>query len=570
MLKYLSKMGAIMQELIFGLIGGTALLMYGVDKMGEGLEKASGEMMKKMLSVLTGRVWSAFLVGTFLTALVQSSTAITVLTVGFVNAGLMKLPQAIGIIYGANIGTTITAQLMAFSFNFKLTEIALPVLGIGFAISYFAKNKTIKSLGDALMGFGMMFLGLKILNQGVPFMKESETLKFFFETYAKMPIVGIFMGALVTAMVHSSSATVGLVIILGQAGLIDLQTAICIMLGDNIGTCLTAQLASLSGNIQSRRTAWAHTLYNLFGVIIVALILPLFVRFVEATTIYLQPNGDIGSQIANSHTIFNLLSALVFLPITKYYVHFLETVIRGKDEANESGAIYLDKLLLDSPAAAFKATVIEMVRCAELAKAMVVNVMRAFYENDEKLLDLVHKDEDIVNQLQKDITSYIVEIAKMPLSDSGSVMVPAMINSINNIERIGDHAEDITKLVKIKIDKNLVFSMKACDEIRALEKMTLDMYDNTIESLKNHDIDLAIKTAKLEDNVDDLCKTLMDSHIRRLEQGKCSVESGVIFMDIVTHFERMADHIYKVCMLTTDELRGYSRQESKAAVTKID
>lgn len=563
-------MGAIMQELIFGLIGGTALLMYGVDKMGAGLEKASGEMMKKMLSVLTGRVWSAFLVGTFLTALVQSSTAITVLTVGFVNAGLMKLPQAIGIIYGANIGTTLTAQLMAFSFNFKLTEIALPILGIGFAINYFAKNKTVKSLGDALMGFGMMFLGLKILNGGVPFMRDNETLKFFFETYAQIPIVGILIGALVTAMVQSSSATVGLVMILAQAGLLDLQSSICIMLGDNIGTCVTAQLASLSGNIQSRRTAWAHTLYNLIGVVVVALVLPLFVHLVQVTTIYLQPNGDIGSQIANSHTIFNLASALVFLPITKYYVRFLETVIRGKDEAAENGAIYLDKLLLDSPTAAFKATVTEMVRCAELAKAMLVNVMGAFYDNDETLLEKVHKDEDLVNQLQKDITSYIVEISKMPLSDSGSVMVPAMINSINNIERIGDHAEDITKLVMIKMEKNLVFSPKACDEIRALQKMTMDMYDNTIESLKNHDIDLAIKTAKLEDNVDDLCKTLMSSHIRRLEQGKCSVESGVIFMDIVTHFERIADHIYKVCMLTTDELRGYSRQELKTAITKID
>jgi len=559
-----------MQELIFGLIGGTALLMYGVDKMGTGLEKASGEMMKKMLSVLTGNVWSAFLVGTFLTAIVQSSTAVTVLTVGFVNAGLMKLPQAIGIIYGANIGTTITAQLMAFSFNFKLTHIALPVLGIGFAISYFSKNKTAKNLGDALMGFGMLFLGLKILNEGVPFMRENETLKFFFETYARTPIVGILLGAFVTAMVHSSSATVGLVIILGQAGLIDLQTAICIMLGDNIGTCVTAQLASLSGNIHARRTAWGHTLYNLFGVVLVALILPFFVKFVVATTIYLQPNGDIGSQIANSHTIFNLVSALVFLPINKYYVRFLETVIRGKDEANQNGAVYLDKLLLDSPTAAFKASLTEMIRCAELAKSMVVNVMGAFYDDDEKLLDQVHKDEDLVNQLQKDITKYIVEIAKMPLSDSGSVMVPAMINSINNIERIGDHAEDIAKLVNLKIEKNLVFSMKACDEIRELEKMTLDMYDNTIQSLKNHDIDLAIKTAKLEDNVDDLCRTLISSHIRRLEQGRCSVEAGVIFMDIITHFERIADHIYKVCMLTTDELRGYSRQESRAAVTKLD
>lgn len=318
-----------MRDLIFGLIGGTALLMYGVEKMGDGLQKASGDMIKRMLSALTGRVWSAFLVGTFLTALVQSSTAITILTVGFVNAGLMKLPQAVGIIYGANIGTTITAQLMAISYNFKLTEIALPVLGIGFAMSNFDKNSTVKNFGSALMGFGMMFLGLKILNQGIPFMRENETIKYFFQNYASIPIVGILLGIVATALVHSSAATVGLVIVLGQANLIDLSAAVCIMLGDNIGTSVSAQFASLTGGINARRTAWAHTLYNTVGVIIVTPILPYFVRFIVFITAYLQPNGDIGSQIANSHTFFNLFVAMIFLPMTKYYVKFLETFMRG-------------------------------------------------------------------------------------------------------------------------------------------------------------------------------------------------------------------------------------------------
>ena len=190
-----------MKELIFGLIGGTALLMYGVDKMGTGLQKASGNLIKKMISFFTNNVFSSFLSGVFLTALVQSSTAITVLTVGFVNAGLMKLPQAIGIIYGANIGTTITAQLMALSFNFKLTELALPVIGVGFAITIFSKNKAIKHAGDALMGFGLMFLGLGILNSGIPFMKENETLRYFFEFYASNPIIGILMGMFATAKI---------------------------------------------------------------------------------------------------------------------------------------------------------------------------------------------------------------------------------------------------------------------------------------------------------------------------------------------------------------------------------
>lgn len=315
-----------MREFVFGIMGGTALLMFGVDMMSKGLELASGKFLKKLLSILAGNPFSAFICGTFFTAMVQSSTAITVITVGFVNAGLMNLSQAVGIIFGANIGTTITAQLMAFSLEFNITDYALPALAVGFLISYIVKNKTVNYIGRAIMGLGLMFLGLKILNSGVPYMRENEALSYFFQTYASIPIIGIVLGLVATAIVQSSSATVGLVIILGQSGLLDLTSAVCIMLGDNIGTCFTAQLASLTGNRNARRTAWAHTLYNAIGVIIVALVLPYFVHLVEYTTTYFQSSQDISLQIANSHTIFNVLSAVIFLPITKYYVKFIEWV----------------------------------------------------------------------------------------------------------------------------------------------------------------------------------------------------------------------------------------------------
>ncbi|SKA86337.1 phosphate:Na+ symporter [Clostridium sp. USBA 49] len=316
-----------MKEFVFGIIGGTALLMYGVDMMSKGLEKASGKFMNKLLSILAGNVFTAFLCGTIFTAIVQSSTAITVLTVGFVNAGLMNLSQAVGIIFGANIGTTITAQLMAFSLEFNITDYALPAIGIGFIVTYISKNDTFKYIGQSIMGFGFMFLGLKFLNSGVPFLKESETLKYFFKNYASIPIIGIILGIVATGLVQSSSATVGLVIILGQAGLIDLTSAICIMLGDNIGTCFTAQIASLTGSKNAKRTAWAHTIYNVIGVIIVTLFLPYFVFLVKYITEYFQPNADISIQIANSHTIFNVLSAVIFLPIHKYYVKFIEWIV---------------------------------------------------------------------------------------------------------------------------------------------------------------------------------------------------------------------------------------------------
>lgn len=550
--------GGFMKELIFGLIGGTALLMYGVDKMGEGLEKASGNLIRKMISFFTNNVFSAFFSGIFLTALVQSSTAITVLTVGFVNAGLMKLPQAIGIIYGANIGTTVTAQLMALSFNFKLTEIALPVIGVGFAITVFAKRKSIKHAGEALMGFGLMFLGLGILNSGIPYMKENETLRYFFEFYASNPIIGILLGMFATAMVHSSAATVGLVMVLGQAGLIDLQTAICILLGDNIGTTITAQLASLKGNINARRTAWAHTIFNLTGVIIIALILPFFVTFVVFISAKVTPNAGLETQIANSHTLFNLVFAIFFLTINKYFVIFLETFIKGKKGAYESGAIYLDKLLLETPAAAFKASLAEITRGVEITQDMVKMTMEGLYKNDAEILEKVYKNEEIVNQLQKDITTYMVDLGKGVLSEGESIMVPAMINSINNIERTGDHTMDILKLIETKIERNLIFSETAIEELRALANLVDDMHNKLLSLLKLDSKDIS-EIQKMEDRVDALHREFSDNHINRLEQGNCSVESGVVFLDMVSHFERIADRIYKVSLATKDELQGLKR-----------
>jgi phosphate:Na+ symporter len=558
-----------MKELIFGLIGGTALLMYGVDKMGEGLEKASGKMMKRMLSFFTGRVWSAFLVGIVLTVLVQSSTAITVLTVGFVNAGLMKLPNAVGIIYGANIGTTITAQLMAFSFKFKLTEIALPVLGIGFLIGYIAKNKTAKNMGDALMGFGMMFLGLKILNSGIPFMRDSETLKFFFEHYASIPLVGIILGAVATGLVHSSSATVGLVMVLGQAGLIDLSTAVCIMLGDNIGTCITAQLASMSGNIHARRTAWAHTLYNIFGVLLVALVFSPFVRLIEVTTNYMAVHFGFGNgidaQIANSHTLFNIVSAILFLPITKYYVAFLEKFIKSRGGNDDYKIHYLDKLLLDNPASAFRASMAETIRSAEIAKGMLVNAMEGLYKKEPKKLELVNKDELILNSLQKDITAYIIDISKHSLSDEESVMIPSMVNVINYIERIGDRSEDLVDLIRAAQEREIVFSQDALEGLKQLEALVMRMYSDTIQGMNNSDTRLIKTTTEIEEQVDQLSKKLSDAHLERLEQGKCSVDAGVIYLDIVTNFERIGDHIYKMCLNLINGFEGNVKMETQQA-----
>lgn len=546
-----------MIEFIFGLIGGTALLMYGVDMMGDGLERASGKLMKKILSVLTGNIWSAFFVGIATTVLVQSSTAITVLTVGFVNSGLMNLSQAIGIIYGANIGTTVTAQLMAFSFKFKLTEIALPVLGLGFAISYFAKKDVIKNIGSAIMGFGIMFLGLKILNSGVPFIQESESIRLFFQDYASITIVGIILGAVATAMVHSSSATVGLVLMLGQAGVITLPGAIAIMLGDNIGTCITAQLASATGNINARRTAWAHTLYNVIGVAICAVLIGPFIHLIEIFTQYVYGSSEIGLQIANSHTVFNVVSALVFLPFHKVYVAFLEKIIVDKEStsADKGEAAFepLDKNLLASPVAAFQATLQETLRALGIVKHMIDESLTALYENSLECLDEINEDEETLNKMQIDITSFVVDISKQGLTSQYSAMIPAFINSINNIERVGDRTIEYLKNVSTKVDKQLPFSELSQNEIDAYKNILTTMIAITIDSIENRDYSKAGEMQRLEDQADSFYNILLDNHIKRLENDTCNVESGAIFVDLIGHMERMADHLYKVYMTLVDE-----------------
>ncbi|MFA5576108.1 MAG: Na/Pi symporter [Tissierellaceae bacterium] len=316
-----------MLQLIFGIIGGTTLLLYGIEILSRNLEKALGNYLKRLLGVFSGNVYSSFFLGLLVTCLVQSSTAVTLLTVGLVNSGIMGLSQALGIIYGANIGTTMTGQLMSLGYRFRLTDIALPILALGFFIDSLGRGRRSSYLGQSLMGFGLLFLGLRILNDGIPYIQRSQLLRLFFTQQASNPLVGILLGLVTTALVHSSSATVGILIVLGQSQLISLQTAIYIILGDNIGTSITAHLSSISGSINGKRVAWAHSFYNIFGAIMVLFFMPQFTRAVIYITEDILQSRDISSYIANSHSLFNLANALVFLPMTKYYERFLNWLI---------------------------------------------------------------------------------------------------------------------------------------------------------------------------------------------------------------------------------------------------
>lgn len=310
---------------LINLIFGSSVLIYGVNFISEGLEKANIKVIKRYLVTFTKNVWSAFVLGTVATAITQSSTAIMLLTVGFVNAGIMSLNQAVGIIYGANIGTTITAQLMSYNLN----DIAMPAILLGVIIgALFFENKAIRSIGKAVVGLGLMFGGIRILNLSIPCIKESETIFELFRVYGQNPYIGVLIGLTTTALVHSSSATVGLTIVLYNSQLISFDAALGLILGDNIGTCVTAQIATIAASIAAKRTAWAHTLYNIIGTIIALIFFRPFIELIRCITFLIgQDNTRL---IVNAHTTFNIISAVIFLPITKYYVRFIKRIIPEK------------------------------------------------------------------------------------------------------------------------------------------------------------------------------------------------------------------------------------------------
>ncbi|HQL35624.1 MAG TPA: Na/Pi cotransporter family protein [Bacillota bacterium] len=541
-------------QIIFNLFGGTALLMYGVDFMGGGLEKASGKVMRKILSILTKNIYVAFFVGTVLTMLVQSSTAITVMTVGFVNAGLMNLTQAVGIIYGTNIGTTITAQLMSL----KLTHIALPVIAIGFFIMSFSKKDSTRNFGQALMGFGLMFLGLKTLNASLPYIQESETARQLFLQYGQNPFLGLFVGMIATMLIHSSAATVALTISLFSADMISFYAAVGLTLGDNIGTCVTAQLASLKANTAARRTAWAHTLYNVIGVVIAIIVLKPFSGMIEWITFSLlhEPKAFL---VANTHTLFNIISALVFLPITKYYVLFLEKIIPDRTDKRYK-EVPLDRLLIETPVAALKAATQEVINAADIAKDMLNDSLISLIEDNESKIDSVLQNEEKLNSMQTEITQYLVEISRKDLDSDQSAKIPALINTINNFERVGDHCEDITELSRNKINRKIIFSEQGINELETLYQEVMNMMDECLLAYSKDDAELALQAAAREDVVDELTLNFKDEHIRRLEEGTCSVQAGVIYLDAITHLERIADHLHNVCHIIS-EGRHYGDKE---------
>jgi len=533
------------KELIFSIIGGLGLFIYGIHMMGVGLQKASANRMRKILGALTKNSLTGVLVGAGVTSIIQSSSATTVMLVGFVNAGLMTFKQSLVVILGANIGTTITAQLIAF----KLTDYALPIIGLGMFTMLFAKKKSHKSIGEFMLGFGILFLGLKFLTHSVKPLGSLPQIRDVFVNFSTNPFLAILAGAVVTAIVQSSSVTTGIILALALVGLIDLRGAIYLILGCNIGTCITALIASIGTSISARRTAFAHVIFNFLGVLIFLPFAPLFVRLVKYSS------SNIMRQCANIHTLFNVGITILFLPFVGILAKLITRLVPGKEVEIEFGPKYLERHLLNTPALALRAATEEIVRTLKLTRLMVNQGMQGFFEGNSRALIKVEKGEEAVDDLREAVTNYLMELMQREISEEESRKIPALLHIINDVERIGDHAENLAELAERKIENRLPFSKEAIEELHGVHNELEKMFEASLQALEENSLKKAEDVLEREEIINRVRDNLKSNHIKRLEQGKCLVLSGIVFLETISNFEKIADHLTNVAQAVSDALQ---------------
>ena len=524
------------KDIIFGTIGGLGLFLYGIHIMSDALQKAAGDKMRKILGMITNKAFFGLLAGAGITSIIQSSSATTVMVVGFVNAGLMTLRQSLGVILGADIGTTITAQIIAF----KITHYVFPVIGVGFALHFFCKRRVLKQIGLAIFGFGVLFLGLSIMTDTVRYLSDSQAAKEMLINFSRTPVLGVLAGMILTVIVQSSSATVGLTMALGMGGLIDINAAIPLLLGSNIGTCVTAMLASIGTNVGARRTAVAHLLFKIVGVLLLLAILPMYKQLIVYTA------DNIGRQIANAHTIFNVGIAVLFLPFTELYARLLEKIVPGRDSSLDYAPKFLEPHLLNTPSIAIEQARKELVRMTEMVRAMVDKVMDGFFKKDIVLMHDAIKKEDAVDNLQSSITHYLVELSEKSLSPEMAEKIPALLHSVNDIERVGDISENLVELGERAIEKRLPFSDKAIKELREMYSEVTEMLRDTIKALELNDVEIARKVWGREKRINELTETFGNNHTSRLRNKACNIVSGIVFLDLLSNFEKIGDHLNNV------------------------
>ena len=527
-------------EIIINLMGGLGLFLFGMNLMGDGLQKSAGSKLKKIIELLTSNTIMGVLVGMVVTMVIQSSSATTVMVVGFVNAGIMTLGQAIGVIMGANIGTTITAQLVSLDVDF----LAPVALGIGIVIYMFSKKPKNRHIAEILIGFGILFTGMDFMKDAVKPLAGYQGFTDMLVSFGHKPILGVLMGFAITAIVQSSSASMGMLIALASQGLIPITAALPILYGENIGTCVTSLISSIGASRNARRAAIMHLTFNVIGSLIFMFLLS--GPIVKLVT-YLDPN-DAARQIANAHTLFNVLNVLILLPFAKLIVKLAMKLVPEHDseEDDEKAVKYIDDRMIETPSIALSNTVKEILRMGEKAKESLNLSMEALLERSKDKAELSFKREKLINELQKSILNYLLKLSKASLNDDSREAVDGLFNTVNDIERIGDHAENIAELAQSSIESQQVFSDEGKAELINMYNKVISAYTYALEAMRTSNVDLACKVIKMEEQVDIMEKSCRANHMNRLNSNSCSIDNSIIYLDVVSNLERVSDHAVNI------------------------
>lgn len=522
---------------VFLLLGGLGMFLYGMKMMSDGLENAAGDRMRRVLEVLTNKRIAAVGVGAGVTAVIQSSSATTVMVVGFVNAGLMTLLQATGVIMGANIGTTITAQLIAF----KLSDIAPLILFLGMVFTVFVKKRLISRIGEIILGFGILFVGLTLMSEAMKPLQEVEAFRNLLVSF-KSPVVGVLFGAIFTAIIQSSSASVGILQALAGLGLIGLDSAVYVVLGQNIGTCITAILAAIGTSPNSKRTAGIHLMFNIFGTAIYLIVLSLFPSIVSWVASW-SP-ADVSRQIANFHTLFNITVTVMLFPFAKLMVKLITRIIPENHEPDrvEKKLIFLDERIAQTPSIALNQTLKELSRLGDISADNLRRSLDAFFNRDEQKADRVFNVEKTIDYITHNITHYLIEFRGMDLSEHDLKIMGSLHHVVIDMERIGDLAENIAGFSLSLIERRSHMSPDAQEELHIMAEKTMETLQMSLEVFRRRDLTKIKEVDSMEQQVDEMKKEYMNRHIDRLQDKSCDPQVGVVFTNMVATLERVADH----------------------------
>ena len=548
-----------MSSIVIPFIGCLAMFIYGMNIMADGLQHAAGSKMKKILEVLTQNKLMGIALGALVTAIIQSSSATTVMVVGFVNAGLMNLTQAISVIMGANIGTTITGWLVSageWAKMFSPSTLAPIAVMVGVIITLVGKRQQSKDVAGIIIGFGILFIGMNTMSDAVYPLRESEVFKTAFISMGSNPFLGILVGAGVTAIIQSSSASQGILLSLASAGLVPTNAAVFIIMGQNIGTCVTAILSSVGASKNAKCVGTMHLTFNIAGTIIFSILaMFLFAR--------LDPSYGEGiinmTQISFIHTVFNVGTTIILMPFSGYIIKFAMKVNGLKaveTKSDEAELVHLDKRMMSTPSVAVEGAKLETIRMGRIARENLSLALSTLSDHDEEKMADVKQREFVIDKLCDNISKYLIDLCMLHLSDKDNEMVTSLLNTVSDMERVGDHAENIVELAEEMKQEGISFSDTALEELNEMSTTTLGAYDNAVKALELDDITYAVKTSFLEDQVDAMEKKLRAGHIDRLSNAECSVNAGIHFIDLRGNLERVSDHAMNIAQVVLNEHRA--------------